>query len=543
MRISLLPALLLAACGDAKIDFGEDTAGADTAEPDGGADDGGTDDGGTDDGSDDGSGDDTGDTGAGEGVLSLSLDTPALDPTLDGAPQVAVTVALEGADCQVSLYAEPDGGGVIALAVDWSMGAGDAEVVAWEGLDSGGAPVAPGEVALTAAASCDGGAALEASARLWIVPLTPASVDFTGPAEGEGGHVPLAFHKLDDVVAGVTVITPDIPELYAPGGELAPPWEEPFYPPWGEGEPGEAAHNLPAGYVVGALPRLKITPGELPGEGLEVRLVEGDLAPDGDGVLRPGEALEADLAEALPYTLGRLDLALEWRFEARSGGGEWAEVPGWLATDHRLYLLADTPVLEDGSDAGGSPPVPWIAVLDAVDADVVGLEADPWAVLDALRDFVNHHPDFVYNPSDRSYSEYEGTYAYWDRIGFSMTRWLENLDGTDMYCHSTSCLLSVLAGTLGVDAPQHVLGHNFTTNLLLPAGGDWSSYSFYSHSVVSPDSGATIWDAAVDLDGDGAPWEWPVKAVAVKGLPAEEYLEGLTRNEIGVVHTSYCYMY
>jgi len=219
-------------------------------------------------------------------------------------------------------------------------------------------------------------------------------------------------------------------------------------------------------------------------------------------------------------------------------------VPGSLETEHRLYVTAGQPDLLDGADIGASPPVARVGALDAVADAVAGLPADDALVLDALRDFLHNHPEVVYNPNDRSYSGYEGDYVYWDYVWVELTDWLDHSDGTDLYCHSMSCLLSTLAGHVGVDARQQILGHYFDTHLTRAAGtSDWQDWYFYSHSVVSPDGGATIWDAAVDLDGDGDPSRQPVDPIEASGLALEDYLALLTADDIGIVGSGRCYAY
>jgi len=100
------------------------------------------------------------------------------------------------------------------------------------------------------------------------------------------------------------------------------------------------------------------------------------------------------------------------------------------------------------------------------------------------------------------------------------------------------------SGSVGVDAPQQVIGVGFTTNLTRAAGSEtWQRWSFNSHSVVSPDEGATIWDASIDLDGDDDPYHEPIDEVAPKGLDGEEYLWRLTYDSVSIVNSGHCYIY
>ena len=175
---------------------------------------------------------------------------------------------------------------------------------------------------------------------------------------------------------------------------------------------------------------------------------------------------------------------------------------------------------------------------------MANLPPDAAPVLDAMRDWIHLGPYVLYNPSDSAYSGYDGSYIYWEYIWSDLTGWLDRDNGIDLYCHSVSCLLSVLVGQWGIEAPQQVLGVGFHTNLLRAADTTtWGTWTFNSHSVVSPDDGATIWDASVAMDGDDDPSALPTTELAPKGLTQEMYLQRLTDDPIGIVNTGLCYVY
>jgi len=536
----LLAALLLTACdqGDLKLD--------DTAEPDtttGATDtdtDTDTDDDPTDDPTDDST--DTEDTGSPTSELILTLpDGAVIDPSLDGDPTLRIELTT-AAPCDLTL--QIDGEIIAEAAAATTLG------LDWDGradLDLFPPAFVTGLFPLYAEADCGDGDIATAGGQLAVIDLHIAALNFTGIAEATDGHVPLAFHKLDPDTPGITVLSEDLPEYWSLDPADPPgTWDDAHIPPWFiDEEPLDNSHNLPAAYVAGALPRAVLRPGELPEGAPALRILadgEGLQWEDSHDFLTDDDILLTGVT-SLPATLGRQDLATTWRFEAEGPDGDWAPIPGSLETTHRLYLVADATALLDGTDIGAAPDVPWISVLEEIDAAVSGVPAETADVLDALREFIYTNPDYVYNPGDRAYSTYEGDYAYWDWIAFEMTDWLDHNDGVDMYCHSTSCMLSVLAATVGIDAPQYVIGHNFSTNLLLPAGSsDWDSFGFYSHSVASPDGGATIWDAAVMVDDDGDPSRYPVTAAPVNGVLMEDYFFGLTLNDVDFVHTTACYI-
>jgi hypothetical protein len=274
----------------------------------------------------------------------------------------------------------------------------------------------------------------------------------------------------------------------------------------------------------------------------EVRLAAEDWA-EQPAAWSPGDPLTLELSEALPDVLGHHTLAITWRWEARAPGGEWAPVPGDEVTEHPVYLIYDTPTLSDGTGHGDAPPVPWFAALDELATTLEGTEPDPHAVLDEIHGYIHYHPQVIYNPSIRAYSSYEGEYVYWDRITFDLTSWLDNAEGPELYCHSTSCLFHVLAATVGVSTDQIIVGHDFTTNYLQGAGtGVWETWGFYSHSVISPDLGATIWDAAASSDSDDNPGRLPATFSANTGVPLDDYLAALTDDDIDIVSFNGCYV-
>jgi hypothetical protein len=477
--------------------------------------------------------------------------------------------------CTIAWSVEDPVGNRIAWGGDLPPSDGDTVTSAWDGRFDDGLPADPGPVWIAVLAACPGGSSLEDGAEGWVARLGLSNVDLQGHPE-DGGAVTLAFHKTSLWEDGVTVLE-GLPEYRShPAGALsdldddagAPrpaiePWANPDMPPWGDGEPGDVAYNLPAAFVAGVRVRVAAWLGttalsERTGTPLDalgpvseyqrapaLRLVaEGATPMDEEGAASPGDATLFD-TEPLPATLGRTDLTLAWRFQAKLGDHPWTDVPGGaVTTTHRVYLLLDEPVLLDGTDRGAAAPHPWVGALEDTVAAVQGVEADAGALLDAIRDHLHFDPYLVYNPSDRAYTGYSGSYIYWDWIWADLTAWLDRQDGVELYCHSVSCLLSVLSNTWGADTEQEVLGVGFTTNYVRAAGTDtWQRWGFNSHSVASPDGGATIWDASIDMDGDGDPGSAPHEALAPKGLNQAEYLSLLTPDPITIVNSGACYVF
>lgn len=513
--------------------------------------------------------------------MILLLLACASDPLL-GLPDVAITLPggavidpkLDGATLPIAVGVVPFATGACTATVTATNPAGQewvAEVpltaqtgalageVAWDGRDAGGIPFDVGAIALVATARC-GEARASTEGDAWVIRLGVAAVDFD---EGSDplGHVPLAFHKIDVRTPGVQIIDDLTPEYAVAAGPSdldledgaprasIPPWSDADAPPWGADEPSTVDVNVPAAAVAGGTVHLRITPGTVAinprtrtpataiPEGVpRLRLRLGDSVTDWTSAIALSLRLPDD-------GLGEFEIPLTWSWEVEAGD-DWVPLAGSITTTHRLYRTAGPSALRDGADIGAAPPVPWVATLDELAPVVQGLPADPAAVLDAVRDHLHENPWVIYDPSDTDYSGYHGAYIYWDYTWSELTEWLDRDSGVRLYCHSMSCLLSVLAGSQGVSAPQQVLGVGFYTNLTRAAGTeDWQHWSFNSHSVVSPDDGATIWDASIDLDGDEDPYSMPVEPVAPKGMPGDEYLWRLTYDDVAIVNSGLCYVY
>ena len=502
-----------------------------------------------------------------------------LDPKLEGEPELQLELHLaqapEGQVCAVELEVQQPGRYEL-LDAGLSLQVGERATLAWAGRDADGVTYDPGLVSLLAVAHCDGGAVAHAAAEAFVLRLGVVEVDFTEQPD-DGGLVPLAFHKLDLLTFGLTELDGLVPEYRGYPGDSAladldgddglprqvpAPWTDPDIPPWGDGVPDASTHSLPTAYTVGSRARLEVVAGSeavsqhsgalLPALGHLVteadappslRLRAQGLEPvDPAAPYAPGATVGFD-SEPLPATLGRHQLELEWSFEALGAQG-WEPIPGWQTTRHELWITAGPPALRDGSDLGFAPGVAWIGVLAELEDQLTGVDPGAATVLDVVRDAVHDDPWLIYNPSDAAYTSYSGSYIYWSYIWIDLASWLDRDDGIELYCHSMSCLLSTLVGHWGVSAPQQVLGVGFQTNLVRAAGTDsWGHWTFNSHSVVSPDDGATIWDASIDVDGDEDPYSEPVEPVSPMGMDGDEYLWRLSHDDIGIVNSGLCYFH
>lgn len=487
-------------------------------------------------------------------VALSSTSGVVLDPKLDGDPALSLQVSTEATDCEIGVLLD-NGIGQVRTLVGTEP--------TWDGRDDAGHWFEPGPARGRVTVDCGDGVELHEALGLHIVRLGLQSIDLHSP-EGEEGSVPLAYHKSGLAEGEVSVIG-ETPEYLLAAGptaaagavddDLGQPrtaarWTHPDVAPWASGSP--IVHNVPAANVAGSEIHATLTlggqavsesrqipvdafgprPGEVPM--IRVQGTEETLLPGGQ------VTLALDPARA---TMGREVRTLTWSFEALDEAGDPTPIPGHIQTEHTLYTLAGPPALLDGTHMGAAPAVPWIGVLEDTATALDGVEAAPGPVLDALRDYLFEHDYIIYDPGDAAYTDFTGPYIYWSSITADLTGFLDRSSGLNLYCHSMSCLLSALAGNVGVEAHQIVLGVGFYTNQTRAAGtDDWQRWSFNSHSVVTPDGGETIWDSSIALDGDDDPDEEPIEEVMPRGMDGEEYLWRLTFDDIEIVNGGLCFI-
>jgi len=478
-----------------------------------------------------------------EVTLELASDAGVVDPALDGFEGLGFrwTVSGDADDCELSALRVENPTGLLRTLAPGQP--------TWDGRDDAGARFPPGPWAAVGRVECADGASAEAAVEGLVVRAGVTTLDFVD--DGTGAAVPLAYHRLDLVTQAVTpidmpeyaIVTGSAPLDEADGSPRAPldPWYDAGAPPWGRGAVDTVDRNLPvavrAGGSLAVLATLATTTlaedGSLwPASAVPLRALPLGWTRRDDGVV---------VSPATSPTLGSGEETLTWTFEAQVDGA-WVPIPGEAPTFHRVYRTLGPAQLRDGSALGFAPAVAWVGALAELAPVLEGAPATVPEVLDRVRDHLYENRWVVYDPGDTDYSGYSGSYIYWDYTWSELSAWLDRTDGVRLYCHSMSCLLSVLVNHEGAYASQQVLGVGFDTYLTRAAGTDyWQRWSFNSHSVASPDEGLTLWDAAVDLDGDEDPWNEPVTAVAPKGLPYEDYLALLSPDDISIVNAGQCY--
>jgi hypothetical protein len=487
---------------------------------------------------------------SGTDAARIHLELPAglvLDPKLEGGVSLPVRIVADALPskeaCTVTLEAT-DSLGAHRTWPSSGLSGGSVDLT-FDGLNDEGRFFDPGRVRLQASITCDSTDGSSAQAELWIVRLGVVRIDFEWASDG--GNVVIAFHEIDESERGVTVLDVGLPEYQS--GFTGPddvadldendgsprtvvePWTNPDFPPWGDDTDRLLAYNVPAAYVAGSTMRIAATVGSTAvgstdeavsafGEDpptVPIRLVAGGWTPvDPSAMITPGAIFSFDSAP-LTLLVGRQDLEITWSFESLTDDG-WIAIPGSQTTTHRVYRLAGEPV-----PAGEVQP--WIGALEEMDPFVSGLGTDPGTLLTALRN------GLFYGGYHYGGGGFGGTSGY-----CPLSDWLDRSDGAVADCYGISAILSVLAGMLGIDAPQTVL-ILAGTNPLKAAGQDlWAFYAFTTHSVVRTGDDR-IWDAALNPDGDDDPASEPILDTDAVAMPFDVYSWHLAPGTVAVMET------
>jgi hypothetical protein len=277
---------------------------------------------------------------------------------------------------------------------------------------------------------------------------------------------------------------------------------------------------------------------------VELRVVAPDgAALDGDAAFAPGATVAATTVDTPVPAVGRYDVDLAWRFEARAAGGAWRPVPGAVTTRHRLYGLVAAPRF----DRDEMPHRAWVEVVDTVAGWVAGETADPAAVAAIITERVYADMDLRYDRASgaSAYTEYPG--SGFEEAVFDLSAFVQRAYGDVINCSDAASIVATYATMAGVDLRYHILEHRFDPrfdlNFIRAIGWDeFDETPFFSggggfryHAVVGPGDG-TVYDATLELDGDGTPTAPPHTGLLARGLKPVDYLTALSSeyNDIAV---------
>lgn len=500
--------------------------------------------------------------------VEASGDTlPAADPKLVGFESwpIAFTVdpkAYTGLACRVEIAR----GDAELASIDGALEDG-ACTAAWDGLDADGGWIDPGQVTATAIVSEDGGDPLaEGEAVLEVVRLGIGGIQMGEAA----ARVALLWAETDGEAEGyfeapVTSapwrLGPDASEdAAAVDLDLADGSPRPLPLPWTDlkSPPLDAASsdgveqdtfNLPTAWIAGSNVQLSATlsasaAGMEGGGGpadVEIRIVPpAGTEIVGAAAFSHGAVVTVQTSATPVPAVGRYDLELAWRFEARRPDGDWAPIPGAVTTTHDLYGVVGQPTL--GSAA--MPYRAWVEVVDAVAGWVDGASADPLEVGSRITEGIFDTAGLSYDVENGACTYTDYTWGNWSNGVFDIVGYQRRDKGDVVNCSDCAGILSTYANMVGVDFTYHILSPGyggFDLNYIMAIGYttfDETPFAdggggFNYHAVTGPSDG-TIYDATLKLDGDGTPTAPPHTAIYAVDMAEDDYLIALSSDGTGV---------
>jgi hypothetical protein len=488
----------------------------------------------------------------------LSAADPQLDG-FDGWPLVfdATHHSVDGRTCTISIVR----GDELVAELSAHASAGACAVV-WDGLYEDGSRVPPGPAEVVATvSSADGEELARAATSIEVVRLGIGEIQLRATT---GSRVPLLYRATDGVRRGFYELEADAPpfrmapdvreedgavDLELADGQpraLPAPWEDLTSPPLDPRSADDVEHdtfNLPTAFVAGSELAVEATlsASVAGGDGggaptyNEVRVLppEGTIF-DGGDAFGHGEVLRALTSGSPVPNVGRYDLTLAWRFEARAPGGEWQPVPGEVVTTHRLYGLVDEPIF----DFASVPHRAWVDVVDTVTGWVDGRTREADEVASEIIEGVYYDLGLSYD-RERGASFYTDYGSGFTGAVFEASRFQDRADGTTINCSDAASIVSSYANMVGIDLRYHILTHRylsgFDLNFIQAIG--WMGFTetpftsgrgaFRYHAVVGPPDGR-FFDATLALDGDGIPTAPPHDLLLPQGLPEIDYKRALS---------------
>lgn len=383
-----------------------------------------------------------------------------------------------------------------------------------------------------------------ARADLFVARLGAVRIDL---GAGDGARVPLMYHAVNNVTANAFPLTTKIAasSFAIPDGEAdlddasgAPrtfpdPWKDLVTPKVDPtGAVVEEGVSYPVSLKVGTKPDVIFTLGKTAKGGLPnvptgapaLRLVL-DGGPAGEAI---ADKVNVRLDKSPVPAVDRVDLALQWRFEAKADDG-WKAIPGAVQkATLRVYGVL-------GNELGTTAPnLPWVAVVDAATAKIAGKTADPAEVRKTLVQMVYEEFGLRYDRKSGAsfYTSYTSGYS---GARFDLTSFLKRSRGNTVNCTDCASILSTYSNMVGAKLHYAIIGYGFSLNPIMGIGSsafgspfDSGKMGFNYHAVTTPDATKTIDDATLALDGDGDPKVAPQTKLLVQEVSGSEYLTRLS---------------
>ena len=402
----------------------------------------------------------------------------------------------------------------------------------WDGKDDAGQWVATGTYSLIVG---------EDEARFDVAVVRPGLV--AAYAEDDGGEtalrVPLYWHgakQLQDATLAFAEVAA-IDDARGVRTELPRTTEELDSP-----EPGLAE---PLAYRFDSRPIVSVQLGASSVLG-PANLTAADLHLVADGWTVLNEAAVGDGGtvtlqrdESLGSTVGITDEEVVLQVVATDGAGV-----GWLVSEMhfsaRFYRVLGNPTWH----TAGTKYAPWVAATAPALAAIEGTAANREAVLDAL-------VRWVYEDNGLSYDTRYGASAYtnyprgdWEAAQFDMASFLSRKFGAVVNCTDCAGIIVAYGNMLGAQAEYAIIGWNFDLAYILAIGGDTytrcpfgsGGCGFTYHAVTVSETGESIWDATLALDGDDDTEHTPNELLLVQTIAGDEYLDRLVSTPANYVY-------
>jgi hypothetical protein len=274
----------------------------------------------------------------------------------------------------------------------------------------------------------------------------------------------------------------------------------------------KGVRNGPAGYVAGALPRIKVVlkklAGYVPGAydigatgnlgGVRRKTVTPVFNPSG-----LSNAIDFDFMWPLPGSVGKPDVTLDW-YAHKSPGP--ARVVPIGSTKHRLYLVLAKPT------APWVAETPWVSALEIACGWAAGATTQDDAAARITQSY--------YNCGKVKYDDVSG--ATWYGGGtYMLSQMIDRLNGgpglgQKVNCTDSANTVSTLSNLLGCELWQSRMGWSFNLNPILAIGyspalypNGWPLWSGFNYHEI-PWKGActandNLFDGCLMVDGDSNP--------------------------------------
>lgn len=242
-----------------------------------------------------------------------------------------------------------------------------------------------------------------------------------------------------------------------------------------------------------------------------------DIAPNGIG---------AFLGPALPAHAGATDFAVFWSFEwSTDGGANWFAVPGRIRTEHRVYTVLGIPRF--GSATGVQHSGPWVEVLANLETwrQALGIDTTTAAgVAEVLtKGFGGQVPGVPLPIENVRYDtnilggDGGASHYYVSGHAVRLSYLLDNArSGWFVNCSDCASSLSAMMGMAGLQSVQMQRLGPMNLRAIRGIGAPsytlalWgTSHGFSYHHVVTRAAGASVCDACLWVDEDGAPMSLP----------------------------------